>query len=482
MKCGFGKTELKGVFREEWEYGTPLYCRILYLEQRGKRALVFAFDLAGTFHTEVRRFIKEISRITGVPENSVWYHELQIHATVGGDVMCGGAMDKLISRCAKEAQSVIARAEECECFACDADMGCDYTMNREQYVDGIGGVTVWRGLRFDENGVPFTRDKGVMLLRGYEKYMPEIRENVYFDNAVDQKAYLFVFKNKSGNVTGSVSRFAAHPDVAVLFEHSENPDRLKEYRYDYDWPGYMSEMLEEKLGGTSIYLNGPCADLAVKKDCVSKGTYAASAAECRRIASLIGERLLADHNAHAFRVDTEEIFDTATFEIYLPMKDDFPHSYAEARESAARVEKAQRALDKAVEENRPASEIKRLVDERWRAGHLGSMVFCSGGYTEEELASRLVPVQVTALRFGGYLFVGLPGESLVDMTLWLRSEFTGEKTIPVDQVNGYYNYLATPRSLTLGGYTYWASFVSRNAIPKLKRELYVKLKDFLGKK
>ena len=479
MKCGFGKTELYGVFRAEWEYGTPLYCRMLYLEQGGKRALICALDLAGTFHTEARRFIEELSTRTGIPQKSIWYHELQIHATVGGDVICGETMDKLISRCAAEADAVIARAEECECFACDADMGCEYTMNREQYVKDIGGVTVWRGLRFDKNGVPFTRDKSVMLLRGYEKYLPELNENVYFDNAVDQKAYLFVFKNKSGAVLGTVSRFAAHPDVAVLFEHSENPERLKEYHYDYDWPGYMNEILEERFGGTGVYLNGPCADLAVKKDCTNKGTYAASAEECRRIAGLISEKLISDFNKNARRVDTSETFDTATYEIFLPMKDDFPRSHAAARESGARVEKAQRELDKAVEEKRPASEIKRLIDERWRAGHLESMVFYSGGYTEEELASRFVPVQVTALKFGGYLFVGLPGESLVDMTLWLRSEFTGEKTVPVDQVNGYYNYLATPRSLTLGGYTYWASFVSREAIPRLKRELYPLLKDFL---
>ena len=48
-----------------------------------------------------------------------------------------------------------------------------------------------------------------------------------------------------------------------------------------------------------------------------------------------------------------------------------------------------------------------------------------------------------------------------------------------DQVNGYYDYLATPRSLTLGGYTYWSSFVSRGAIPKLKRELYPLLRSFM---
>lgn len=82
------------------------------------------------------------------------------------------------------------------------------------------------------------------------------------------------------------------------------------------------------------------------------------------------------------------------------------------------------------------------------------------------------------MKFAGYLFVGVPGESLVDMTLWLRSEFTGVKTIPVDQVGGYFNYMATPHSLTLGGYTYWSSWVNRETIPTLKRKIYPLISEF----
>lgn len=480
MKCAFGKISLRGTFREVWEYGTDLYGRFVYLQKGDERALICAFDLGGTFHTEARRFIKEVSVRTGIPQKSIWYHELQIHASSGGENMCGGPMDELISRSADEVKAMISRAEECECFACDLDLGTEYTANREQYVQDLGGVTVWRGLKYDKNGVPYADTPDIMLLRGYRPKSENFPEKVYFDNAVDGKAYLFVFKTKDGRTLGSVSRFAAHPDVAVLFEHSENPERLKEYRYDYDWPGYMSDSFEKALGGVSVYLNGPCADLCVKKDCSDKGTYASSAAECRRVASLIGERILRGYGESARRVDTGDVFATVVFEIKLPVKDDFPRSRAEARDDAGRVQKAQAELDKAISENRPDSEIKRLIDERWRASQIRSMVFYSGGYTEEELKKREVPVQVCAMRFGGYLFVGVPGESLVDISLWLRSSFTGEKTVPVDQVNGYYDYLATPRSLTLGGYTYWSSFIARGAIPKLKRELYPLLKDFLN--
>ena len=85
---------------------------------------------------------------------------------------------------------------------------------------------------------------------------------------------------------------------------------------------------------------------------------------------------------------------------------------------------------------------------------------------------------VTALRLGDYLFIGVPGESLSEMSLWLRSALTGVKTIPIDQVNGYFGYMATPASLHLGGYTYWCSWTSRESIPLLKEKILECMEDF----
>ena len=124
--------------------------------------------------------------------------------------------------------------------------------------------------------------------------------------------------------------------------------------------------------------------------------------------------------------------------------------------------------------------MKKIIDDRWRMGHLPYLYRDNKyGFTDKDYADHKVKVTVPVVRFGGYLFVGVPGESLVDMTVWLRSRFTGTKTIPVDQVNGYYNYMATPRSLTLGGYTYWASWVSRESIPMLKEKLSPAIDEFL---
>lgn len=480
MKCAFTKISTKNTFTPVWEFGTELYGRFLYLEKGEEQCLICAFDFGGTFPKEATRFRNELSQLTGIPAKSIWYHELQIHAAPFCESLCGEAMDKLIQISANAVNDMVSKAVECDCYAANIDMGTDYSFNREQYVHGLGGVTVWRGIKFDENGNAYTQDPSIMLLRGYKPQLEVFDKPIYFDNTVDQMAYMFMFKDKQGNVLGTVSRFSAHPDVAVLFEHSENKDIKKEYRYNFDWPGYLSEDMEKEFGGIGMYINGPCADLATKKDCVDKCTYEAAAAECKRLAKLIGDKIRKEFKSKAEKINADDVLKTETFEIFVPIKEDIPYSYEEMINAQDRINKVNEEYEKAVAENKSPAEIKKIIDDVWRAGHLPYMFHNKEyNFSDEEYKTHQALVTVSALRFGGYLFVGVPGESLVDMSIWLRSRFTGVKTIPVDQVNGYYHYMATPRSMTLGGYTYWSSWVARDGIPVLKSKLAPMLDEFV---
>ena len=480
MKCSFAKMSTKGVFPVRWPYGTDLYGKFIYFEhENGEKALIAAFDFLGTFPREAWRFCRELSEKTGIPEKSIWYHELQVHAAPESEALAGEYMDNLIARSAETVKEMMTRAEECDCFVTEVDMGTDYTFCREQYVEGLGGVTVWTGMSFDENGKPYSQNKRIMLLRGYEPDLPVFDKPIYFDNPNDQMAYFFVFKNKEGKTIGTISRFAAHPDIAVLFELRFNPNRRNEYHYNYDWPGYMSEDMEKEYGGISVYLNGPCGDLSTKKSYDGMDTYLDSAGDAKRMGTLIGNRIREEVSLHSEKVDLTQTFKTAKFSIKLPMKDDLPKSNADLDNWNERVGKAQKELDDAIAANENPAKIKHLIDEAWRASQLRHIVGSKSSFSDEDLKNRELTVHVTALRIGGYTFVGVPGESLVEMTLWLRSRFTGKKTIPVDQVDGYYNYMATPRTLTLGGYTYWSSWVSRDSIPKLKHDLAPLLDEFL---
>ncbi len=480
LKVSFAKMSTKGTFAAQWPYGTDLYGRFLYLESGSEKALIAAFDFNGSYPREAARWRSEISKRTGIPERSVWFHELQIHAAPFFDQIAGEYLDALIDRSAETVLEMMDRAVLCDCYAAECDMGTDFSFNREQYVEGLGGVTVWRGIEFDKNGTPFTSDPSIMLLRGYTPDLPVFENKIIFDNNVDQMGYVFVFRDKNGNTLGSVTRFAAHPDVAVLFEHSKNPDRGSEYHYDYDWTGYLADDMAAYFGGVGMYINGPCADLATKKDCSDGDTYEKSARECKRLAKVMGEHMRECFERKSKKLDTSLPLKTDFFRIPLPIKEDIPRSYDEIRTLDSAINSKQSELDAAIGEGAPAWQVKKLIDDRWRLGYIPyNFRGEEHSFTAEDLRTHTLSVDVSVMSFGGYLFVGVPGESLVDMTLWLRSRFSGTKTIPVDQVGGYYNYMATPRSMTLGGYTYWSSWVRRDAIPVLKKELAPLIDDFL---
>ncbi len=475
-RCSFGKISTRGLFQAKWPYGTDLYGRMLYLASGGQKALLCAFDFLGTFPADAARFRRGVSLRTGIPAENIWYHELQVHAAPSGPELTGEVMEGLIERTAEEALRLMERAVPFSCAVAEADLGARHSMNREQYVAGLGGVTVWSGMSFDERGRPYSQNPDIMLLRGYHPDLPVFDRPIYFDNPVDQKAYLFVFSDESGKVIGTLSRFAAHPDVAVLFELRGVSDQ---YRYNFDWPGYLSEHLEEAFHAPSLYLNGPCADLSAKKGFEGMDTYEACAEEARRIGRAIAAELLDRFQKKRVTLGNPDRFRCATFSFQLPMRDNLPYSRAEMPDRDSAVRQADSALENAIEGHWPAYRIKQLIDDRFRAATDDSMILEICGFDDETLGRHTVSVDVAALALGDYLFIGVPGESLVDMTYWLRAAFSGVKTVPVDQVDGYYNYLATPTSLTLGGYTYWSSWVTRDSIPLLKEGILREMEGFL---
>ncbi len=482
LECGFGKIALRGLFDAAWPFGTELYARILYLREGETEALLVAMDSLDTFPREASRFCEIVSAQSGIPADNIWYHELQLHAAPTSMLLQGESMRKIASEVAKEAVSLRENAVSCRCKVAEADFGTRFSFNREQYVHGLGGVTIWAGMEFDDLGRAHTENPQLMLLRGYEPELPVFSEPIYFDNNVDPKAYLFVFEDMRGNVVGTLSRFAAHPDIGVLFESIlfDHTDLESKYHYDYDWPGTVSSILEEKFGAPSMYVNGPCADLATKKRTHGNDTYEKAAAEARRIGAEIAEALWAQYVKKTVSMQSDKLR-LMRFKMDLPMRENFPETMRELEEGfSERLDRAERAMQSAIAAGESPATIKKLIDDRWRVQQEYGFFHEVCGFGEENLRSRTVEVAVSALQLGDYLFVGVPGESLSDMGEWLRSTFTGAKTVPVDQVGGYYNYMATPASLTKGGYTYWSSWVRRDAVPMLKRAVWKKLSAWLA--
>ncbi len=476
-KCSFGKVSLKGCFHTYWPFGTDIYARLFYVNANDTEVLIAAMDTSDTFPKDTVRFREMVSKKSGIPADNIWYHELQLHAAPNSVCLTGEYMERIADAVATETLSMKNRAVEFTCEVAEAYAGMKYTVNREQYVAGLGGVTVWSGIDYDENDKGYGNKWERMLLRGYHPDLDALKKPVPFDNPVDPRAYLFVFRNEDLQVIGTMTRFAAHPDVAVLFELEGVSDQ---YHYDYDWPGYLSDIMEKEFAAPSLYINGPCANLSTHKHYEGRNTYEKSKAECIRIANDFADLLLTRYKTKTVPFGNENNCKSAHFEFYLPMREDFPHSAAEAKDFEAVIDAAEEALQKAIRENAPAYVVKQLIDDRWRVHMTHRYIDEVGGFTDEDLQRRSIKVEVKVLQLGDYLFIGVPGESLVELTEFLRSNFTGIKTVTVDQCGGYLGYMATPTSLTLGGYTYWHSWVSRDAIPLLKDKIVEAMEDFLA--
>ena len=479
--CAFGKVSLYGTFAEVWPRGTELYARLAYFASEHTQTLLVALDTSCTVPRETNRFREMVSQATGIPAGNIWYHELQIHAAPESPVLRGECMDRIARKVSEKTLELQKQAVPFTCEAAEMDWGNRHSMNRQQYVAGLGGVTIWTGMGYDENHNPCSQNPDVMLLRGYKPELPVFDTPVPFDNPVDSKAYLFVFSDLEGKVIGTLSRFAAHPDVAVLFELHPGPIEFHrtQYHYDYDWPGTLSDCLEEAFGAPSVYLNGPCADLSTKKGYGGDlATYEGSARECRRIGRALAEEMCKGWQKKRVPLGNADNLKAVQFTVDLPIQDCYPQNLAELEHWEEKVQAAEEALQDAISQGAPAYRVKQLIDDRWRAGHIPHTCVDLMDFTDEELARRRAPVSVSAMQLGDYLFVGVPGECLSETGIWLRSAFSGVKTVPVDQVNGYYNYMVTPTWLTLGGYTYWASWITREGMPMLKEAIVEKLTDF----
>ena len=473
-KCSFGRVSLHGLFDPIWPVGTDIFARLIYINSNGNEVLLAAMDTLCTYRSDTIVFRERVSALTGIPADNIWYHELQTHATPDWDALTGQPTVNIAEAVGKEVLAMKERAVEFTCEVAEVYAGMKYTVNREQYVHGLGGVTVWLGLDYEENGRVYSKRPSQMLLRGYDPKLPVYDKPIYFDNPVDPRAYLFVFRDTAGKVIGTVSRFAAHPDVAVLFEHLGGSD----YHYNYDWPGYLSEKLETEFDAPSMYINGPCANLATKKRTDDQNNYEKSAKECKRIGEEIADMLLAGYYKKTVAFGDTENCKTKRFTIELPLQEDFPHSKEEYDDWAEREKAIEAELQQAIAEDAPAYRIKSLIDERWKVNARLHHVYSIAKTEPEAFTRRTFTVDVLALRLGDYLFIGVPGESMVEMTEFLCANFTGVKTIPLDQCNGYHDYFATPASLTLGGYTYWQSWLSREAIPMMKDRIMAELSDF----
>lgn len=467
-QCGFGRVVTNGVWDTQYSFGTDLDGRFLYLRDNERQWLLAVFDFSYQFRRTSLAWRQAVSTATGIPVKNIWVHELQNHSAPCAPDLDGEPCERLIARCLPVIKETMGRAKEAELAYVLADLGDRFNMNREQYIPGLGAVTVWTGCEFDAHDRPYTQDPSIMLLQGWKPDLPAFSKRIYFDRPADPQGALLIFRNKkTGKTIGTLSRFAAHADIVSACWDLDGAD-LKRYRYHFDWPGYLRQTMEERVGGMGICVCGPCGNLSTKKR-VLRG-YQAGDRQAKEIGIGVAEACLAAWKEEKPAWQSLSLGKMAHTQVNLPLRDGFPRNRDDVRAAEGRAKDYAERYNSAIKAHAPAFQIKQLIDEYYHWTWVPSIVDRWVGLSEEELRVRRMTVEVEALRLNELVLAGLPGESMTETSQWLRAQSKGQRLIVLDQVNGYCAYQTTREQYDLGAYSYACSCLARDATSMTRQQ------------
>ena len=461
--CAFAKIALNDTFTPLYPFDTDLEARYVYFRDGDDSVLIGEFDIGYFFRSTSLEIRQALSDATGVPVDRILLHEHQAHSAPTATQWVGEPARKVAEKSIAALKPAIESAQECQVAWVVADVGDEFSHVREQYLPDVGGVTNWGDYDFAEDGRAHTEDTGKLLLAGWKPDVPALNEPLYFDRPTDTLVPLLVFRTPEGKAIGSVCRFAAH--VAIV--HYRKPGGDTDYHYSWDWPGYLRGRLEEEFGGMGLCLNGPCGDLIPKMRCGN--TFEEGRRESQRIGRGVAERAIAEFNSGGSAFEPLRLQGFAKRTAELPLRDTIPRSREELKDMPDRIEAARAELNRLIEEGAWPTRIKRQVDLLQHLGVMDRFVEKWINFSDDEMARRVMTVDVEALGLNGLVFVGLPGEALTDTGQWVRSQTLGERVVTIDQVNGYCVYLVTRERYDLGGYAYWCSVLARDSEPLLRK-------------
>jgi hypothetical protein len=474
-KCGFGKVVTNGVWEASCPFGTDLEGRFLYIEDAGRRWLLAAFDFSYMFRRTSLAWRKGISAATGIPIENIWVHELQNHSAPVALDLDGKPIETLVERSLPVIREMISGAEEAELSYAVVDLGDRHNFNREQYIPGIGMVTVWTGCEFDEEDRPYCQNPGIMLLYGWNPDPSFFKDRIYFDRPNDPQGVLLVVRNRKGKVLGTLSRFSAHADVVGGCLCQPGAPDSNHLHYHFDWPGYLRLAAEEKLGGMGVCVCGPCGNQSTKKRLIPG--YQAGDRQARQIAQDVFKELFDGWEKTNSGWQTLSLGRVSSGSIKLPLRETMPHDQNELSKIPEITAKYLQARDAAIQAKEPAFKIKKAIDTHIHWEVVDRIINRWAGLLDEELAGRYINVEVEAVQINDLVLAGLPGESMAEASLWLRAQSLGTKLIALDQVNGYCAYQTTREQYDLGGYSFWCSCLARGAETLSRRKALDMIRD-----
>lgn len=361
----------------------PLFARACYLEDAGGAYFVLALEVLGVSVSLAQQVQMRVHAVTNVPPQSVMVCATHTHSGPHGfsTYPNAGQLEKNFVEWTLECISELAL--EAQAAAARAQL----TYSTSQ----TAGVAANRV----DSGIP-----------------------------VDERLHILSFTHeKSDNLMGMIVNFACHPTVL-------GADNLY---YSGDLFGVAATEIEECLGTVCLLTNGASADISTRFTRADQ-----THAECARLGLQLSASVMRAIQATgspqsrlpAECTESNPLLKIAHRTLELPFREIPSKVTAEGL-----LQGAERAYEAAVARHALASEKRQLWTKVEGARHLLDRAQASS-------AKGCCIVQLTGLRVGLVVFVGIPGEVFSESFRAPRED-SGIQMVPLGLAGGYLGYFPT---------------------------------------
>ena len=452
VRVGMGTASLWG----SWKTPHPLLDGIdvtaVFTEDRsGSKAVVAVGDVCGMWTSTCTRLRRLIARHVGTPPDAVGVFCTQNH---GAPPEGPGVYDADLWSAAFLDAVDAARSAALPAVAAYVEVRPDPPgiFNRRKRTDDAGSFTFWYGFESLPGGkagcarlldaavrglyagpevaVRCTLPDDSDRLWPWPASVPPRSLDAVLDGPVDPLVQGLFFRAADGRPIGAIARWSAHPVTAnAPGGHSG------------DYPYYVRRRLSRELGGTALFLTGPCGDQAPM---VVEKSRALAESTGERIAGLLLEGL------GQAQWKEPAVARAATRTVRLPLREDMPRT---AEQAARDLQDARAVLARLRADTAPLGEVKRASERIERLRYLvdGDLSgWC--GMSFAELSAATVRHPLFALRIGDVILAGLPGEPFHSFSLELRRRMPDQRLLVCEEANGYLSYVPPAAEYAQGGY------------------------------
>jgi len=388
----------------------PLYARLALFDDGNKRSAICTFDLGIFLGPVADQLRKALSEGTGTKPENIMVTATHTHNGPAswpwmpedeGYVFVDALAEKVLTMGAKAAENL--KPVTLKTTSIDAPGWC---LNRRPKYRGKDG-RVYVGTHGPREGENFLSMEG-----------PE-----------DNQLLSLVAYDKNSNVIGGLTNFACHPTnmYAVAL-------------FSADFPGPMCSHLEQKLGGTFLFLNGACGNLAPAQNgednCEIMGNgLAAKVIESLEKGNNVEDgpiRVAAEILSIPQRQATRHLVETATK--YLENPDAFPGPSAFA----------QSMYDCDYHFYHGSENISQ-----WLAHDTIGMWEWQRRVGARELVEDF---EIQLISIGDFAMVGIPAELFCEFGLEIKKKSPVPNTFVAELANGWAGYIPTEEAFKHGGY------------------------------